>query len=165
MCTQSPTAHRIESIRLAHEAVAALGPALSCAAGTVRCLHALIEEAAQEYALGQIPSPLAIESFGHVLRQIECAEGPTLNLTPSGGIWAEWSDAPRRSVAIFVGQDGRMRLGAVLTVQEACRPPLLLELEGDVDSIVDRLRTDRDLRWVRCCRESREALSPTESGA
>ena len=131
----------------------------------MQSLHSLIDEAAEDYALGQIPSPLAIESFGRVLRQIECTEAPAVSLTPSGGIWAEWSDAGSRSVAIFVGQDGRARLGAVLMVQETCRLPLLLEVEGDIESILERLRTERDLRWMRTLPEHYDPAAPRESGA
>lgn len=140
---------RIEAARLAHEAVGRVGGLAPLQQYAIQALHVLIDEASQDYALGQIPSPLAVASFGRFLQQVACSFAPAVSLTPSGGIWAEWSDAVRRNVAIFVGQDGRARLGAVLMVQEACRLPLLLELEGDLDSILERLQNDRDLSWVR----------------
>jgi len=161
-CT--PSGH-IESARLAHEAVArlpSLAPAQAMVAGI---LHQLIDEAGQDYALDQVPSPLAIGSFGLLLQHVGCDLPPVLSLTPSGGIWAEWSDAARRNVAIFVGQDGRARLGAVLMVQESCRLPLLLELDGDIEAILERLRTDRDLGWVRSPQAQAGIGAGTESGA
>ena len=145
----STPSRRLEAARLAHEAVTHLPHLAPAQAPVTDLLHRLIDEAGQDYALGQVPSPLAIGSFGLLLQHVRCEYSPVLSLTPSGGIWAEWSDAARRNVAIFVGQDGRARLGAVLMVQESCRLPLLLELEGDIEAILERLRTDRDLGWVR----------------
>jgi hypothetical protein len=149
---------RADRVRLAHDAVAALcqvqgarGSAAQASAeqaSAAERLHALIDEEGQDYSLVEVPSPTAVAGFGRVVAQLRSLAPPLLSLTPSGGIWAEWAEAARRSVAIFIAQDGRARIGAVLMVQEGCRLPLLLEMEGDIDTVLERLRSDRDLNWL-----------------